>query len=75
MLSWLTAPTLRLPTAAALHSSSCVQPEESALDQAKFSQLEALLNRSQMYTQFLTEQVNAGPPLLLLPLNKCTHSC
>jgi hypothetical protein len=27
------------------------------LDQAKFSQLEALLNRSQMYTQFLTEQV------------------
>ncbi|KAL4451633.1 hypothetical protein ABPG75_007295 [Micractinium tetrahymenae] len=31
--------------------------QESALDQAKFSQLEALLNRSQMYTQFLTEQI------------------
>lgn len=32
--------------------------QESALDQAKFSQLEALLNRSQMYTQFLTEQIS-----------------
>lgn len=35
-------------------------PQQAALDQAKFSQLEALLNRSQMYTQFLTEQVG-GP--------------
>lgn len=35
--------------------------QESALDQAKFSQLEALLNRSQMYTQFLTEQVGLPP--------------
>lgn len=31
---------------------------EQALDQAKFNQLEALLNRSQMYTKFLTEQIN-----------------
>ncbi|PRW20842.1 ATP-dependent DNA helicase DDM1 isoform X1 [Chlorella sorokiniana] len=33
-------------------------PADAALDQAKFSQLEALLNRSQMYTQFLTEQIS-----------------
>ena len=34
------------------------QPEQAALDAAKFSQLEALLSRSQMYTQFLTEQID-----------------
>ena len=38
-----------------LNPPCCVQ--EAALDKQKFSQLEALLNRSQMYTQFLTEQV------------------
>lgn len=43
-------------------------PQESALDQAKFSQLEALLNRSQMYTQFLTEQVGRPRTLPSPPL-------
>jgi hypothetical protein len=44
----------RLPCPVGLPPSRQAQ---AALDQAKFSQLEALLNRSQMYTQFLTEQV------------------
>lgn len=47
------------PEPAWLLLPSSVQAE-AALDQGKFSQLEALLNRSQMYTQFLTEQVFAG---------------
>lgn len=37
--------------------NALMQTAQEALDVAKFSQLEALLNRSQMYTQFLTEQV------------------
>ncbi len=45
----------------ACHSPALPMPQQqAALDKDKFSQLEALLNRSQMYTQFLTEQVSQG---------------
>lgn len=52
---WLCRPVAAMMSEVTFLASP--QPLQAALDNTKFSQLEALLNRSQMYTQFLTEQV------------------